>query len=346
VNQSRSAPPATQPPQAAAIGAPPPAALEHLGIAPQRSGSLSPAAIDVDWESVLLGTNRSCACTVTADDGTAISVVVAQGMYRRTASGTGHVKVSAIPPGPVGTEGSITARHDATGEVVTYTWRWEHKVAITPPPAPVQRGFLSRLLSRHATAAAKRPPRIATLEERLGNRAALAVRLEFFGQQGHGQRFAFILDRSGSMSGARWIACCGQLERALKAMPTHAEFKVLLFNTGVAEPSGQAWTRAEPALVNEAIAWVGTHGPSGGTNPVPAFERVFSDLPPDVIYFLTDGDIEPFSAEMYAEVRGTAPTVVNTVALENDYSGEVLARISSESGGQFVMIPRAGAGRS
>src|SRR6185436_16300237 len=94
--------------------------------------------------------------------------------------------------------------------------------------------------------------------ERLGARAALAVSLKFFGQVAEGQRFAFILDRSGSMEGKRWTACTQQLERALRALPSHVEFVVVLFATTKIEPPGQTdWRKADRSTVDSVIGWVG-----------------------------------------------------------------------------------------
>ena len=66
--------------------------------------------------------------------------------------------------------------------------------------------------------------------------------------------------------------------------------------------------------------------------------------PPDVIYFLTDGEVEGFTPAGCADLRGSAPTVVNTIALENGASAEVLRETADATGGQFILVADAAAG--
>lgn len=325
---------------------------EHLTITPQMSAGGAPS-IEFDWEPAALGTNRSYACTVTTEDGTALSVTLAQGMYRRSFDGIGAVRVPVIPPAIAGTQGTLTARHGATGASSTFAWQWQPRSqagsVLPAPPRPA--GLLARLFGRTkpAAAVAAKPqiaPRVASVAERLGPRAAQAVSLKFFGQDAVGQRFAFILDRSGSMSGSRWHACTKQLQKALRSLPDTAEFFVVLFSSRNVEPPGQSgWARADRDRIESVLGWVRGVHPGGGTDPEPAFKRVFSmPYAPDVIYFLTDGELEGFTPATCAGLRGSAPTLVNTIALENGASAEALRGIAAESGGQFVLIPDAASG--
>jgi len=204
--------------------------------------------------------------------------------------------------------------------------------------------MLSRLFGRSTDRARVRPKAAAlTIAQRLGARAASATTLRFFGQEAAGQRFAFIIDFSGSMAGTRWNACKEQLEVALLAMPATTEFFVVLFSETTLQPPDQdGWATAGGNRVKEAIQWIQRFHPGGGTNPEPAFREVFSlHEPPDVIYFLTDGDIGGFTPDTLAELRGNHPTVVNTIALENPASAEALEAIAAESGGTFVHITDA-----
>lgn len=326
------------------------AQTERLTIAPQASPGNAPS-IEFDWEPMGLGTNRSYACTVTTEDGQGLSVSLAQGLYRRTFDGREVVRVAAIPVAVSGTQGTLTARNLVTGASATFTWQWQPGSNAAPLSSVPRKssGLLGRLFGRTKSAPAAasiqaRPAvRVATTAERLGERAALAVSLKFFGQEAIGQRFAFILDRSGSMEGARWTSCRRQFERALRAMPEHADFAVVLFSHVDLEPPGQSeWTRADRPRVEDVITWIGRIRPRGGTRPTTAFQRVFSlASPPDVIYFLTDGDLEGFDASALARIRGTATTVVNTIALENGESADALREIAAASGGQFMLVPDA-----
>jgi hypothetical protein len=296
-----------------------------------------------------MGSNRSYACAVGGADEASISVTMTQGMYRRSYTGNGIVKTGPVPPASAGTEGSLAASNLLTGESVTYVWRWQPKSAAAPParPAPARGGgLLGKLFSRGKTDTAKSPVAVKnqlSLAERMGPRAAQAFALKFFGQEAIGQRFAFILDQSGSMGGgSRWKACTAQLKRALRVMPPHAEFTVVLFADSLTEPPQQTdWLHADPVEIEGVISWLSTKYPWGGTHETPAFKRVFSfSTPPDVIYFLTDGLITA-TAETCNELRGTATTIINTIALENEEGREVLMAIAEQTGGTFTLIPKA-----
>lgn len=316
---------------------------ENLTIVPRVTGG--GGAIDIDWEPMLLGTNKSYGCVATVRTREPISVTVAQALYRRSAEGNGAVRVAAIPPAPPGTEGTLTAR-TASGASVTYTWRWEPKAHAAGSGAPpTKRGLLSRLFGGAPAAAAKTrvAKRAATVAERLGTRAKLACAVKFFGIETIAQRVAFIVDKSGSMSGARWDACVAQLEQALWNLNEHAQFTVVLFDS-VADPASATWSNANATTIDAAIARVKETTPNGGTQPAPAFESVFrmSD-PPDVIFFLTDGELGDFTVDQVNNLKRDAPTIINTIALENGAGSEGLNEIAADAGGQFAFIPSAAA---
>ena len=336
--------PSTQP-AAPVVQGPPP---ENLTIAPVASGGAAHSLV-FDWEAVSMGSNRSYACAVSTSDTAQISVTLTQGPYRRNYPGDGIVKTGPVPPAPVGTEGSLTAHNAATGESVTYVWRWQPKSASSgaPAPAPARGGLLSKLFSRGKTQTAasqvgvkKRP---LTLTERMGSRAATAFTLNFFGQEAIGQRFAFILDKSGSMYGSRWKACITQLTRSLRVLPPHVEFVVVLFGSDVYVPPSQAgWLKATPGDVDAVVSWVSKQRPGGGNREEPAFERVLSySAPPDVIYFLTDGLLADYRPDKCDVIPESLPTIVNTIALENAEGRDVLVAIAERTGGQFILIPNA-----
>ena len=271
-----------------------------------------------------------------------LTVTLEQGMYRRSFSGQGVVKVTTIPPATAGTRGTLTARNNATGVSATYAWQWQPGSGgpVASPPRPV--GLLARLFGK--ARAAEAPKAIAkapaSVAERLGARAPLATPLKFFGEEAVGQRFAFILDRSGSMAGPRWEACTNELKRALRALPAQAEFLVELFSDSYVESGdGNGWISASPANVTDTIAWLDGAWPGGGTYPASAFTRVFTlPPPPDVLYFLTDGYVDGFTASACVDLRGSAPTIVNTIALESDASADVLTEIAQATGGRFILV--------
>ncbi len=100
-DRTRTAVPSPQPkaaPPQPAIHSGPPAshsqdsAPENLAITPQLAGA-DASSLEFDWEPVMMGSNRSCVCAVSASDGGAVSVTLTQGIYRKTLAGDRIVKV-------------------------------------------------------------------------------------------------------------------------------------------------------------------------------------------------------------------------------------------------------------
>jgi len=165
----------------------------------------------------------------------------------------------------------------------------------------------------------------------------------FFGVGSRGMRFAYIVDRSGSMQGRKIDVAMKELARSIAALPDYAHFYIVLFSTGFIEPPmQQGWMRARRTAVHTLIQWLNQIDPSGGTEPIPAFQQVFA-LPerPDVIFFLTDGEI-PNADETGSVVadlnRRGGRVIINTIAFGDARSKELLRRIAKESGGVYRFV--------
>ena len=84
-----------------------------------------------------------------------------------------------------------------------------------------------------------------------------------------------------------------------------------------------------------------TMSASGGTVPMPAFINAFAlSPPPDIIFFLTDGQITGFSIEALLEIMPTnKKVVINTIAFGNSASKTLLQEIANATGGQYTFVP-------
>ncbi|MFO0828345.1 MAG: hypothetical protein U0572_09355 [Phycisphaerales bacterium] len=170
----------------------------------------------------------------------------------------------------------------------------------------------------------------------------------FFGVGGRGTRFAYIVDVSGSMStGARMQVSMDELKRSISALPDFASFAVYLYSDHTIEPPTQdGYSRAMPSNVARLRRWLDEQGPMGGTDPGPAFERALTlNPPPDIIFFLTDGEIPPHMPEYLASRNGgngKRKVVIHCIAFSSDAGQETLRRIARENEGTFRFVPVAG----
>lgn len=309
------------------------------------------ASLQIAWRPIQLGAQHSQGCTIRSSAGHALSVLIEQGAYRKTLTGTASIEVTAIPVAPEGVEGRLTAHDEQTGAAAQYAWLWQ-------PPGGRKRP--QNFTLQPAAAAARQAAKAQKAAQ--SGAAASGATTSFFGQPAQGHRIAFILDMSGSMAGQRWAACRQQLIIALQALRGQGEFFVVLFSDHLVEPPNQLdWTLADAGVVDAVIAWTGAVVPVGGTMPRPAFERVFSlSAAPDAVYFLTDGQFSDCTAadierlnnagsasrfgalalglgrSLLGKPKEQAGAVINTIALDDAGGARVLEAIAQSSGGQYT----------
>lgn len=167
----------------------------------------------------------------------------------------------------------------------------------------------------------------------------------FFGITTAGKRFAYIVDMSGSMEGGRMQHAKKELQRSIRALPDFAKFYVVFYNDGLAEPPDQdGWNIARTPVKQRISNWFNELLAAGGTNPRPAFRRTFGlEEQPDVIFFLTDGQITSMSAADVSSMNNRGlRTVINTIAFGDDSSQQLLKQIAVDSGGVYRFVPARG----
>jgi hypothetical protein len=164
----------------------------------------------------------------------------------------------------------------------------------------------------------------------------------FFGVEARGQRFAYIVDRSGSMEGAKIQTLKSQLISSIGGLSESASFMVFFYSSGARSLGNRSrWLDADPRnrdLASREIAATSAHG---GTDPLPAFELAFNMRPkPDAIYFMTDGVFdEAVAAEIAAlNARTGAVTPVHAISLVDDSARELLQSIARQSGGTYTHV--------
>lgn len=166
----------------------------------------------------------------------------------------------------------------------------------------------------------------------------------FMGVSSQGYLFAYILDKSASMGrGGRFDQAMDELAMSVESLPDYAFFFVALYSTDP-ELYAANWTRATPRNVANFLRWLDTRHSSGNTLPMSAFEHAFS-LPrrPEVIYFMTDGEIPQDTPERVARLNGSGkPTIIHAIAFGQESSRALLTRIANESGGTYRYVRTSG----
>ena len=166
----------------------------------------------------------------------------------------------------------------------------------------------------------------------------------FFGISSAGSRFCYIVDISGSMNTQnRLNAAIAELTKSLKQLPDFARFYILFYSSNVKYniPSSQkGWNTARNSTIRKMAKEFKSIRPQGGTNPAPAFARAFElDPLPEVIYFLNDGIISPFSAQQLQHMMPSGSRIViNTISFGDSASQQEMINIAKQNQGQFKHV--------
>ncbi len=176
-----------------------------------------------------------------------------------------------------------------------------------------------------------------------------SVRTGVFGLSGEGNRFVYVFDRSGSMSGfgGRPLrAAKAELISSLNDLVKIHQFQIIFYNNDpprVFDPRGGSprleW--ADETSKELARAFVRGIDAVGGTEHLAAL-KLGLGMRPDVIFFLTDADEPRLSNSELAEVRrlnrGTAIFTVEFGFGPQRNGSNFLVRLAEQNDGQHVYV--------
>ena len=183
------------------------------------------------------------------------------------------------------------------------------------------------------------------------------VGVSFFGVGGRGRKVAYVVDKSGSMGAplgeapdprspnappiTRITVAKQELDRSISALPDFASVNIALFDSGVVsfDEDGQ-FVKCRESSLAKIRQWLREIAPGGGTNPVPAFQLIFSRSErPDLVYFMSDGEIPIDAAEEILRLNRRGPnTVIHCIAFGQAAATAPLRRIAAETGGTFAVV--------
>lgn len=170
---------------------------------------------------------------------------------------------------------------------------------------------------------------------------------KFFNVETRGNRFAFIVDKSGSMAeGGKMEAVKLELCNTIDGLPEGTQFAVIFFsNTTDVLLGREQWLSATPKNKNEMIRAIQRIEPFGGTEPLPAFRIVFNSYRPrpDVVYFLTDGVFDPADGDRASAMSRAAGKIpIHTMAFVSEEGGMILRKMARDTGGSYTFVKNTG----
>jgi von Willebrand factor type A domain len=164
----------------------------------------------------------------------------------------------------------------------------------------------------------------------------------FFGTTGAGNSFVYIVDMSGSMHGTRFERAKKELIRSIKKLGPEQKFYVYFFNDrtyGLFDPKPAAgMIPANNTNKDRAKRWIDTRQAESTTNPNYALQLAL-EMRPDVIFLLTDGELdEPEAIRQMIRKTNRYNVVIHTIAFENEDGGVTLKTIAEENSGTYRFV--------
>ncbi len=189
------------------------------------------------------------------------------------------------------------------------------------------------------TLAAQRGHPVAYTNLRLLKPVSSQEEVSFFGTQGKGSRFIFIIDKSGSMKPGRFQAAKAELMKTLKKLPAGSQFKIYFFNHKAEPMPGRGLLAATPQSIAWVEKWISTRGANGGTNPSQALKWAF-ELKPDTVWLLSDGQFVDDAAIIEQLSRDNADKAarINTLAFHLRDGELTLRKIAQSHGGTYRFV--------
>ncbi|HQX52768.1 MAG TPA: VWA domain-containing protein [Planctomycetaceae bacterium] len=165
-------------------------------------------------------------------------------------------------------------------------------------------------------------------------------KVSFFGKEVPANSIGFVIDASGSMSGVRFQRARQELMNALSNLKPEQRFFVA-FYTDRTFPmffpdNTLELISADQRNLGRVFNWISQSQSQGGTKPQGAMAMTLR-LKPDVIFFLSDGDI-PLETQGIV-LRYNQGSVIHTIAFGSDIGATLMQQIAEKSGGQYRFIP-------
>lgn len=154
----------------------------------------------------------------------------------------------------------------------------------------------------------------------------------FFGLRATGSHIGYVVDISGSMSGARLDRAKKELLKSINELVGTQKFSVFFFSDNLIFDEKFVDKKPSESNRRKLEIWLNRISTMGGTNPWPAMEKGFAEKC-DEIFLLSDG-IFPQETSDLIRTRNKLETRINTISLNG--SSLSLKKIARESGGQYI----------
>jgi hypothetical protein len=164
----------------------------------------------------------------------------------------------------------------------------------------------------------------------------------FFGSRVRGRNFVYVVDNSGSMTGAKLQAAKDELIKSINELTSSQKFFIIFYNSGY-NPMIPIFNLVNATDENKELArsWIESIGAGGGTRPNEAM-IIALQLRPDAVWLLSDGEFnERISAISTINNANMMTGVkIHTIAYYNTGQGRLdLNFIANNNRGTCTIYP-------
>ncbi len=160
----------------------------------------------------------------------------------------------------------------------------------------------------------------------------------FFGLSASGNRFVFVVDRSGSMQGEPLARAKEELMKCIHRMPEHVYVLVVFFDDGVlADPAGSGQLTA--SRISALESWVRNVSTGSGTDAKVGMQFALRQpSPPDAVFLLTDGEFSDDTPN-FVRALNASNASIHTIALVSRAGEAKLKQIANQNNGDYRFVP-------
>ena len=172
----------------------------------------------------------------------------------------------------------------------------------------------------------------------------------FLGVEATGSKFVFVVDRSGSMGGVRWMQARQELVNSIRSLSESQEFFIVLYNHQASTMLGLLGDelqliKASKDNLDKVEQWLYRQTPGGNTSPRNAM-RIALSLEPDAVYLMSDGefrdgtveDLQKRNRHRKGERRGMVKTVVHCISFKSLSGAPTLQLIARQNNGSYAFV--------
>lgn len=170
----------------------------------------------------------------------------------------------------------------------------------------------------------------------------------FFGTRSIAGTCLYVVDMSGSMQGRRFRRALTELNRSITALQPSQNFFVILFsdyavplfneNSLGSSRDYRGLTPIPATLTNKnrTHTWLKSMIADGETYPAEALKMAL-DMRPDVVFFLTDGEI-PEDVPSVISAHNKQHVPIHVIGFENTAGAHLLRKLASENRGSYRYV--------